>query len=81
MQAPAPVRNNPNASLAGGLSAVSLLVVNVAGWSGVSLTTGQAVVIGGAVTTAGLWVGKAGALVASRGIVGICRMIWRGDGP
>lgn len=83
MQAPAPVKRNPNASLAGGLTGVSTLVVYVAGLIGASLTTTQAVLIGGGITTGGLWLGKAGgramAFFAKRGVVGMARLVWRGD--
>ncbi len=84
MQAPAQVKNNPNASLAGGLTGVSTLVVYVAGLVGANLTTTQAVLIGGGITTGGLWAGRAGARAAAffakRGVVGMARMMWRGGG-
>ena len=68
---PATVRKNPNASLAGGLTGLSALVVSVSGWLGAALTATQAVAISGGITTLGLFIGK-------RGIVGVARMVWKG---
>lgn len=66
------IPGHPNASVAGGLTGVSALVVAVAGWLGASLTTTQAVAISGAITTLGLLIGR-------KGIRGLARMIWRGQ--
>ena len=73
MAAPPVISNNPNASLAGGLTGVSAFVVAVSGWLGASLTATQAVAISGGITTAGLWIGR-------KGICGVARLIWKGDG-
>lgn len=75
MQAPAPIRQHPNASLATGLGSFGVLLVWVAGNLGLSLNAEEASAASGAVTSIGLVIGR-------RGIIGIVRMIWRGDpGP
>lgn len=83
MQAPQVARNNPNASLAASLTPLSALVVWVSGKIGAHLTATQAVAVGGGIVTGGLWVGRAGGramgFFAKRGIVGLARMIWRGE--
>jgi hypothetical protein len=73
MAAPAPVQAHPNATVAGGLTGLSALVVAVAGWFGAAITATQAVAISGGITTVGLLIGK-------RGIRGLARVVWRGQG-
>lgn len=72
--APPLVQQHPNASLAGGLTGLSALVVAVAGWLGAALTATQAVAISGGITTLGLLIGK-------RGVKGLARLLWKGEQP
>lgn len=74
MAAPPIVRNNPNASTAGGLTVVGVAVVWVAGHLGWSLTGEEQVVISGLITTGGLWIGR-------NGVRGVARIIWKGKQP
>jgi hypothetical protein len=69
----APIQSHPNATVAGGLTGLSALVVAVAGWLGAAITATQAVAISGGITTVGLLIGK-------RGVRGLARLLWRGDG-
>ena len=71
MTAPQVVKSNPNASTAGGLTVVGVLVVWMTGHFGWSLTGEEQVVISGAITTSGLWVGK-------NGIRGLFKRFWKG---
>jgi hypothetical protein len=84
MQAPAPIRQNPNASLAVGATPLTMLVAYGADRLGWKLEPWQAAGVAGGLLAATLWVGKAGArcaaFFAKRGLVGMARLIWRGDG-
>lgn len=70
---PAPVKRNPNATTAGGLTGVGVFVVWVLGYAHVSLSAEDATVLSGAITSGGLWFGR-------RGFCGLFRLLWRGDG-
>lgn len=69
---PQQVAKHPNASTATGLSGLGVAAVWLLGRYGVTLSGEESVMVGGAVTSAGLFVGK-------RGIRGVFRLIWRGS--
>lgn len=73
MAAPQVVKNNPNATTATGLGGFGIFIVWLLGYCGVSLGAEDATVITGAITSGGLLIGK-------RGVCGIARLIWKGDG-
>ena len=70
--APQVVKNNPNASLAGGLTFVGVGVAWLTGHFGWGLTGEEQVVLSGGITTGGLWIGR-------NGIRGIAKRIWKGN--
>lgn len=72
MQAPAPVRQHPNASLATGLGSLGVLLVWLSGNLGWSLNAEEASALSGSLTSLGLLIGR-------RGIVGIAKLVWRGE--
>lgn len=67
-----PIKNNPNASVAGGTTGLGVIVVFVLGALGVPVPPEVAVAGVGLVSTAVLVIGR-------RGIRGIARSIWRGN--
>lgn len=70
---PEPVRQHPNASTATGLGGLGVLTVWLLGHFHVSLTGEDSAVISGAITSVGLFIGRAG-------VKGLIRVIWRGQG-
>jgi len=70
---PEPIKHHPNATTAGGLSGAGVFIVWLIGHLGVSLGAEDATIITGAITSTGLLIGK-------RGICGLARLIWKGDG-
>lgn len=73
MAAPDVVKRNPNASTAAGLSGIGVFVVWLAGYLHLSLSAEDATVVSGAITSGGLWFGR-------KGVCGVAKLIWRGDG-
>lgn len=65
---------NPNAGVAVGSTFPALFVVWLAGHFGIDLSAEAGVVCGGALVAAVLFIGR-------RGLVGVVRIVWRGNPP
>jgi len=63
---------HPNAATAAALTLPTVLIVWLAGHTGIDLSAEAAAGIGGGVITVALFVGR-------RGIKGVARLLWRGD--
>lgn len=65
---------HPNAAAAGGSTIPAVLIVWLAGYFGLDLSAEAGALVAGGIIATALFVGR-------RGIVGVARIVWRGNPP